>query len=814
MNATDLDPTARVPQRGHYTAAAARARLDWVRCHTGAALDETARHGLDPEALRGNVENFVGAVQVPVGVAGPLLFCGEAARGPVLAPFATTEGALVASACRGARALTLAGGVTTRVLGQQMVRAPVFAFESMVHAAQFARWLEGETGALRAAVRTASQRADLVRVQPVVLGRSVHARFCYRTADAAGQNMTTAATHRACRWILQHLPADTGLTGHHIEGNLSSDKKAGFLSFTDGRGTRVAAEARISGRVLQDVLKVDARTLLTTWQDFVAGSVAAGLIGLNVNVANTVAALFLATGQDVACVHESAVAHLDLRPDGEDGVYAALTLPALIVGTVGGGTSLPAQREALAMMGCYDARTDGAEIGGDGKSGRLAEIVAGFALALDLSTLAAIAAGHFAAAHERLGRNRPGLGIQTHDLGAPLLARVLQAEIEHAEPLAFDASDSILTDVAATELTGKRVGLFPFHVRYRQRGELRDERLLLKSKATDVEVIGALYKMAQGCGGALAEAFGRFGGETDFAGCHRRELAVASLTDDAFTRIAPRTAGTLADPDREVFVLAMEWVEDATHVGTAGDPSAWDEAAIGVVLRDLAPFHALHLGRTDGLAERLHAAERTAGQTARLAPLWHALAEHGAREFPALYPPKRARLIHTLIDAIPSWWPALEAQPRTLVHNDFNPRNLCLRRPVDQEGAPGPRLCAYDWELAAVHAPQHDLAEFLAFALPPDTPRAVRWGWVDRYREHLERAADRSFDPQRFRDGFDLASADLLVGRMGLYAMAHYYKDYAFLPRVLDGLFRWVTASPALAGFRPVLAGETASVPA
>ena len=801
MKPTSLDPNARVPGRGHYSAAAAAGRLRWTRCHTGAALDETARHGLDPESLRGNVEHFIGAVQVPVGVAGPLLFCGEHAAGAILAPFATTEGALVASACRGARALTLAGGVTTRVLDQQMVRAPVFTCASLAGAVRLSRWLEGELGALRDAVRTASQRADLVAVRPIVLGRTVHARFCFRTADAAGQNMTTAATYRACRWIMENAPADARLLHHVIEGNLSSDKKVGFLSFTEGRGTRVAAEARLPAQVLQDVLKVDAETLLRVWQDFVAGSVAAGMVGLNVNVANAVAALFLATGQDVACVHESSVAQLDLRPDG-DGVYAALTLPALVVGTVGGGTGLPTQREALAMLGCYDAAT-----GGDGKSGRLAEIIAGFALALDLSTLAAIAAGHFAAAHERLGRNRPGLGLQTGDLGPALFSRLLGDDVDvlSAEPLRLDTSDSILTDVAATELSAKRVGLFPFHVRTRAQpgGAVKEEKLLIKSKATDGEVIGALQKMAEGCGRDVAEAFRRFGPETEFRGCHERELAVARLTAPAFTRIAPRTAGLLCDPRRDVFVLAMELLEDVTHAGTAADPSAWDDAAIGIVLRDLAPFHALHLGNTEGLAASLHAARRTAGQAARHAPLWHALARHGAREFPALYPPERAALAHALISTIPDWWPRLEAQPRTLIHHDFNPRNLCLRRPaagepVIGEKADGPRLCAYDWELAALHAPQADLAEFLAFVLPPDTPLAVRHAWVAQYRRLLEDASGTALDPADFQAGFDLAAADLLIGRMGLYTMAHLYKDYAFLPRVLDTLFRWAEESATL----------------
>lgn len=784
------DAMSRIPHRGHYSRDRADDRLEWVRRRTGAPLVELGNYGTDPETLRGNVENFIGMAQVPVGVGGPLLVRGEHVDDYVMAPLATTEGTLVASLSRGSRALSLAGGVRARVVHQQMTRAPMFTCGSLDDAFRLLHWLEGHLDDLRAAVRTASQRADLIAVRGFVSGAVLHVRFLYRTADAAGQNMTTAATHRACEWVLEHLPPDVDLVRYVIEGNFSSDKKASFLSFIEGRGTRVVAEAKLPGAVLRDVLKVEPSDLLSTWSGFVSASVGAGMMGLNVNVANTIAALFTATGQDIACVHESSVGQLDIRPDG-DGVYVSLVLPSLVIGTVGGGTGLPTQREALEMLGCYGA----------GKGGRLAEIVAAFALALDLSTLSAITAGHFAASHERLGRNRPDLGLKAEDFHEGLFERLLSdgdgpVAVESAKPIPMDTSASILSDLAATELSNKRVGLFPYEVRYAKEGVRGTVRLVLKVKATDSEVVGALNKMAQGCGGPLASAFARLGLQTDFRGCHERELAIARLPQPEYTRIAPKIYGTWHDADREVCVIAMELLKDVTHVGTADRPDAWSRDDIAVVLNDLAPFHALHLGRTDSLPEDLCLSPRTTHATGGLAELWHALADHGAVEFPGTYTPERLRMVRALIDSIGEWWPTLEAMPRTLVHNDFNPRNLCLRR-----GGDGARLCAYDWELATVNAPQADVAEFLAFVLPPETRREDRLLWCDEYRRALEQASGAVLDEEQFRAGFDLACADLLIGRLGLYTMAHTYKDYSFLPRVLDGVFRHVAASPSLAPF-------------
>ncbi|MFE7626920.1 hydroxymethylglutaryl-CoA reductase [Streptomyces sp. NPDC057509] len=386
-----------VPARGVYTEAARLRRLGWLRSRTRSALESLQHTRLDAGRLTGNIEGFIGTVEIPVGVAGPLLFRGTHVQGEVYAPLATTEGALVSSATRGALAVTMAGGVSTHAVSQAMTRAPVFAFARLADACRFASAVPRYLGELRTAVREVSGHAVLDSIEPVVLGRTVHLRFRYTTGDAAGQNMTTACTWHACQWLLRQprLFADGALESFIIEGNSSGDKKASALAMAEGRGTRVAADCVLPAGVIERVLRTTPDELVRGYQHLAAGAVHSAMLGSNANSANIVAAIFAATGQDIACVHESGAGQflLERTPDG---VHASMTLPGLALGTVGGGTHLPTQHELLELMGCT----------GPGSAVRLAEIIAGFALALDLSTVSAAVSGDFAAAHERLGRNR------------------------------------------------------------------------------------------------------------------------------------------------------------------------------------------------------------------------------------------------------------------------------------------------------------------------------------------------------------------------------------------------------------------------
>ncbi|HET6701651.1 MAG TPA: hypothetical protein VFH14_07610, partial [Gemmatimonadaceae bacterium] len=491
-NAIDALAALKVPGRGRYDEGSRRERLEWLGERTGAKLGPLDEMRLVAERLTSNIENAIGAVEIPVGIAGPLLFDGDGARGMIYAPLATTEGALVASAARGATAITRAGGVRTRVLSQRMSRVPAFQFATAREAFAFAGWMIDQLEPLRQRVQEVSRHADLRVVNPVVSGSVAHVVFSYETGDAAGQNMTTGTTWHACQWILQQLPA-LGLvpTCFLIEGNMSSDKKVGFTIPGGGRGCAVEAECTIDGETLVRVLKVSPGEILRAFDMMRSGALQAGMATFNINVANIIAGIFAATGQDIACVHESSLATLDLAPHRR-GITAELSLPGLVVGPVGGGTHLPAQRALLESIGCSDT----------GTVQRFAEIIVGFCLALDLSTLAAISTGEFATAHERLGRNRPVEPIGEKDLVPALFEPGLRRALGEpaltvgaAAALDDEGGASILGDLASRRFS-RAIGIFHRRVRH----TAGETDVVVKVKPLDAEVLLMMQGLAAACG--------------------------------------------------------------------------------------------------------------------------------------------------------------------------------------------------------------------------------------------------------------------------------------------------------------------------
>jgi len=388
--AGDLVP--RFEDQGH-SAEAVAARRAWVEERTGARLEQVGAASIPAEAWRGNVENPVGAVQVPLGVAGPLRVEGEHARGVFYVPLATTEGALVRSYERGMMTLTRAGGATVRMLADENRVSPVFVFDGVAEAAAFARELPELFGALKREAESTTRHGRLLRVEPLALGREVAVHFVYWTADAHGMNMIVKATDHACRWLVAQGHAGR----YYLFSGAESEKRASGSLFAGGKGKKVTAGARISPRLMRAYLHTTPAAMADLWQRTVLGHLQAGALGYNGHIANGLAALFIACGQDVANVANSAVGitSFEVLPGGD--LYASVTLPSLTVATVGGGTGLGTARECLEMLGCA----------GEGGAPKLAEITAAMALAGELSMGAAVASGEFVAAHETYGRNRP-----------------------------------------------------------------------------------------------------------------------------------------------------------------------------------------------------------------------------------------------------------------------------------------------------------------------------------------------------------------------------------------------------------------------
>jgi hydroxymethylglutaryl-CoA reductase (NADPH) len=382
------DPTS------DYTVEMAARRREFAEARSGASLRHTGHYSLDPRTVAGNVENFMGVAQVPVGLAGPLRIDGEHAQGDFYVPLATTEGTLVASYSRGMRLLGECGGVKVTVVRQAMQRAPVFEFEDARASREFGLWLTEHHAEVRAAAEATTRVGRLTDIEQYAVGNLLYTRFNYTTGDAAGQNMTGKATWAACEWIRAHHPAHPSYV---LSGSIDTDKKHSAMNTLRTRGRRVVAEATLRNDVLQRVMRVDTRTLFRARQVSNAGSFMAGAAYNGPHAANAIAAMFIATGQDVANVAEShaGITYAQLLENGD--YYWSVTLTSLIVASYGGGTGLPTQRECLELLGCY----------GPGKADRLAEIVAAVVLAGDVSLGSAVLAGDWVTSHDRLGRNRP-----------------------------------------------------------------------------------------------------------------------------------------------------------------------------------------------------------------------------------------------------------------------------------------------------------------------------------------------------------------------------------------------------------------------
>ena len=390
---SDRKPIPRDPAND-YTPEMAERRAQFLRERTGVELDHVRKASFDPSVLPGNVENFIGVAQVPIGLAGPLRINGEHAQGDFYVPLATTEGTLVASYSRGMRVLTESGGVTATVVKRSMQRAPVFMFTTAREARDFGEWLVENFAGAKAAAESTTKVGNLFEIEQYPVGNLLYLRFNYTTGDAAGQNMSGKATFAACEWIRATHPLHPK---YMLSGGIDTDKKHSAINTLRTRGRRVVAEAVISNDVLERIMRVDTKTLFRARQVSNAGALLAGNAYNGPHAANGIAAMFIATGQDVANVAEShaGITYAQLLENGD--YYWSVTLTALIVASYGGGTGLPTQRECLELMGCY----------GQGKADRLAEIVAATVLAGDVSLGSAVLAGDWVTSHERMGRNRP-----------------------------------------------------------------------------------------------------------------------------------------------------------------------------------------------------------------------------------------------------------------------------------------------------------------------------------------------------------------------------------------------------------------------
>jgi hydroxymethylglutaryl-CoA reductase (NADPH) len=344
-----------------------------------------------------NCETVIGFIPIPVGIAGPLVLDGVSYH----VPMATTEGALVASTNRGARAISLSGGACTVIYQDGMTRAPALQCSSLTEAAEVKAWIDQPQifKLLQQSFASTTKYGQLNELKVKLVGRFLHVKLRCTTGDAMGMNMIGKGSNEVVNTIISKFP---GVRLMALSGNVCTDKKPAAVNWIEGRGKSAAAEAVIPAAIVKDVLKTSVKGIVevNTAKNLVGSAIAGTMGGNNAHAANVVTACFLATGQDPAQNVESSncLTFMEETPEGD--LRISVTMPCIEVGTVGGGTALPAQKSALQLLGVAGAHPD---VPGTNAK-QLARIIVGTVLAGELSLMAALSANHLISAHMQLNR--------------------------------------------------------------------------------------------------------------------------------------------------------------------------------------------------------------------------------------------------------------------------------------------------------------------------------------------------------------------------------------------------------------------------
>ena len=387
--------------------------------------------------------------------------------------------------------------------------------------------------------------------------------------------------------------------------------------------------------------------------------------------------------------------------------------------------------------------------------------------------------------HQRPGGN----GYMDQVLDAAFFTRVMRQahqddtfNVRKTRKLHGGGENSIVSELTSWR-HGSSAGLTRYLLTVTRAGaEPAALRVVVKKKAKDTHAIDVAERIAGQCGPALGRAFKRFGRHVGLAGSHLREIGICRQRDERFQRHAPALFGTLQDARRGQWMLIMEDISELALLDTVDDVSAWREGDIETVLHGLAQLHSIWYGRENELLHQRWLGPVTGTRRrAEMKDLWTALAELAADRFGFETGSDVRALQRRLVAEVGARWRRLSRMPRTLIHNDFNPRNIALRR-VDGTS----RLCAYDWELATIGVPQHDLAEFLCFVLTPGLRKDEVRHYVDLYRAVLEQACGCEIDAGVWQLGFRLSLHDLLVDRLAMYALIDRFRPQRFLGRVVN----------------------------
>jgi len=368
----------------------AQKRREFLEKELSITLGKIAQFNFEENQVKDrNIENLIGATQIPLGIAGPLRIMNhELGIMSHYIPLATTEGALVASISRGCKAVYEGGGATVLVEDVGQTRGPVFKTRGIEHGQKVKDWINSHISLLSTISQKTSSHLKLLGIKTSLVGKNLFVRFNYSTDDAMGMNMVTFATEEAVSLIEK----ETKAICISLAGNFDIDKKPAWLNFLQGRGKKVWAEVIMSRKTVMEVLKTTPEKICeVVYRKNQLGSIMSGSMGFNAHFANIIAAIFIATGQDPAHVVEGSLGVTTAEVLENGNLYFSIYLPALVVGTVGGGTNLPTQRESLEIMGVKNVL-------------EYAQVVGTAVLAGELSLIASLSEGTLAKAHKKMGR--------------------------------------------------------------------------------------------------------------------------------------------------------------------------------------------------------------------------------------------------------------------------------------------------------------------------------------------------------------------------------------------------------------------------
>ena len=367
-------------------------RRKFIEEKTNTQLEHIGKYSIDMTlTAQKNIENQIGTIQVPVGVAGPVIINTEEETIETYVPMATTEGALLASVNRGCSVIRKSEGCSVSILNNQMTRAPVIKTKNIHDANKLKIWIEEHFNEIKEVAESTTNHGKLIKIDPIaIVGHFVYPRFVYETGDSMGMNMVTIATQEAINYIEQ----ENDIHVIALSGNFCVDKKPSALNMIEGRGKSIVAEVTVPKEIVEKTLKTTPDAVVeVNYAKNLVGSAISGSYGYNAHFANMIAAVFLACGQDPAHVVEGSIG-ITTAETVEGDLYFSVTIPDLPVATVGGGTRLETATESLNIM----------DVKGSGNVNKFASIVASIALAGELSLVGALAAGHLARAHKELGR--------------------------------------------------------------------------------------------------------------------------------------------------------------------------------------------------------------------------------------------------------------------------------------------------------------------------------------------------------------------------------------------------------------------------